>query len=191
MDKQTLRRADLFFSYVLMLISTWFFIMSVKVFFSPFGRELSSVNAEEIKISIIEWYKSPALFPFILSVIIFICAIMLMHIARKDGARLDFFTKEKITAFIKSREVKVVLTVTAIVALYIFIIIPLCRKNLNFFPAFQGFPFMISTFVFLSIFIITFNEKTVKKIIISLIVAAVSAVAITYGFGNMALIPLP
>lgn len=50
---------------------------------------------------------------------------------------------------------------------------------------------MIATFIFLLAFIISFNEKTFKKIIISVIVAGVGAIAITYGFGNLALIPLP
>lgn len=191
MDKQTMRRADLFFSYVLMLLSTWFFIMSVKLFFNPFSRDFSLVDGESIKQGIIEWYKAPALFPLILSVIILMCAVMLMHKAIRDGAKLDFFTKEKAAGFLKSRELHVALKVIAIIAGYIFLIIPVCRKKLDFFPTFQGFPFMIATFIFLSVFIITFNEKTLKKLLVSVIVAAVFAVAITYGFGSLALIPLP
>lgn len=191
MDKQTLRRADLIFSYVLMLLSTWFFIMSVKLFFNPFSRDFKMVSPEDIKMGIIEWYKAPALLPLLLSFLIFISALMLMHKARKDGARLDFFKKEQIISFLRNRELRVASGVIAMIAVYIFILIPVCRRNLNFFPTFQGFPFMIATFIFLSGFIISFNEKSIKKIIVSVAVAAISSFAITYGFGTLALIPLP
>ena len=79
MKKQTLRRADLVFSYVLMVISTWFFVQSIKLFINPFGRDFEKVDGNDIKLSIIEWYKSPALLPMLLSVLVFLCAILLLH----------------------------------------------------------------------------------------------------------------
>lgn len=174
-----------------MLLSAWVFYMSVKIFFNPFGREFSKVNADDIKLGIIEWYKSPALLPIVLCVFIFICALLLMKVAKKDGAKLDFFTKDKVMGFIRSRELRVSSTIIALIAVYIFALIPICRSNLNFFPRFQGFPFMIATFIFLLAFMIIFNEKTTKTIVVSLIVATIAAIAITFGFGNLALIPLP
>lgn len=191
MKKSTLRRADLVFSVVLMIVSAYFLVKSVALFYNPFGRPLQDINAEEIKLGIIEWYKSPGLLPFILSAVLFMLAICLLHVAKKDGAKFDFLTKKHISDFLKNRELKVVIIVVGLLMIYIYGIIPTCRKNLNLFPSFQGFPFMIATFIYLTIFMIFFNKKTVKDISLSVLIAALSSAAITYGFGNLAMIPLP
>ena len=65
------------------------------------------------------------------------------------------------------------------------------RNTINFFPRFQGFPFMIATFLFIFGLMFTFNEKNLKKTMLTLVISVIAAIAITYGFGNLALIPLP
>ena len=126
-----------------------------------------------------------------LSGLVFLCAVLLMHKARKDGAKFDFLTKEKVVSFFKQRELRIAVVTIAWMAGYIFIAIPLMRQTINFFPRFQGFPFMTATFIFIFGLMFTFNEKTFKKSMITLIVSIVASIAITYGFGNLALIPLP
>lgn len=191
MEKTTLRKADLVFSFMLIFISVWVFIQSVKLFFNPFGRKFEEINADELKAALMDWTQSPALLPMVLSGFLLICALILMHFAIRQGARLDFFTKEKLLAIFHNREFYVVLVVVITLCIYIFGIIPLCRATLDFFPRFQGFPFMIATFIYLLSTMIIFNEKKWKPLLASLLVAAGAAGAITYGFGVIAMIPLP
>lgn len=74
MKKTTLRRMDLVFSIILMMLSVWIMINCVKMFFNPFGREFARVSGEDIKDSILNWYLSPALVPFIFACCLMICA---------------------------------------------------------------------------------------------------------------------
>ena len=191
MKKSTLRRADLVFSLVLMAISVYVFFESIVLFFNPFGRDWDRVKGDTIKKAIDEWYTSPSLLPFILAIILFICATILFKNAQKEGAKFDFFTKEKFITFAKARETHVCIIVVALLVLYIFAFMPLCRKYLNFFPTLQSFPFMIATFLYLFSLMVIFSEKTGKKIMMSFIVSVCAAAFIGVGFGILAMIPLP
>lgn len=191
MKKSALRRADLVFSMVLMAVSVFCMIYSVKSFFNPFGRDFSMVSGDDIKKTILEWYLSPSLVPFIFAACLLICAIFLYRNARKEGAKFDFLTRGNIQFFMKNREVYVAVGEIAILTIYIKGLIPLCRNHLDLFPRFQGFPFMIATFVCLTIQMIIFGKKTPVKIITAVVISGVAAFAITYGFGMLAMIPLP
>ena len=178
MKKTTLRRMDLVFSIILMMLSVWIMINCVKMFFNPFGREFARVSGEDIKDSILNWYLSPALVPFIFACCLMICAIALYKIARANG-------------LLHNHEMHVAVLVIAILTIYIKGLIPLCRAALDIFPTFQGFPFMIATFVCLVAQMIVFSKKNAKKMIAAVVVAAIAAAAVTYGFGTLAMIPLP
>jgi hypothetical protein len=194
LNKLSLRKADLVFSIVLMGISVNVIIQSIKLFFNPFGRQFEDVSADEIKASIIEWTKSPALLPLILAAFLMLCAVLLLLNARREGARLELSInaiKEKLTLLRKNRESYVVIIITLLLFSYIFLLIPFCRANLNLFVRFQGFPFMIATFVFMFAMIAIFNQKTVRKMLMSFLVAAIASGLIAYGFGVIAMIPLP
>ena len=191
MQKSTLRKTDLVFSLVLMAISVYVFFESIVLFFNPFGRPFAKVKGETIKQGILEWYTSPALMPFLLAIILFILAMLLFKNARKEGAKFDFFTKEKFAALAGARETHVCIIVCAFLCLYVFALIPLCRKYLNFFPTFQAFPFMIATFLYLVGMMLVFGQRTGKKILMSFIVSAGAAAFIALGFGVLAMIPLP
>lgn len=191
MKKSTLRRADLIFSIILILISVMTLIESYSLLFNPFGRKNYVPTAEEKAAAIKTWYESPALFPAIIALFLLLCAVFLLRVAIKDGAKIDFFTNEKIKMFFTLRETHVAVIVIGILCVYVFLLIPFCRKYLDLFPKFQGFPFMIATFISLVAQMIVFNEKSTKKILISILVAMLSAIAITYGFGTLAMIPLP
>ncbi len=191
MSKSSLRRADLVFSYILMAISVYVIIESVNIFFNPFGRDWEDIKPETLKDTIEKWYESPALMPFLLGFIILFLAFRLRAVALKDGAKFDFISVSNIKAFIFMKETRIAAFVIGAFCLYVLVFIPLCREYLNFFVMFQGFPFLIATFLFLALQMVVFNKKNLKGILMSLLVAAIFAGAITYGFGTLALIPLP
>lgn len=191
MKKETLRRADLLFSIVLMVVSVWFGVKSALLFRNPFSKSADLLTKEEIATNLSDWYNSPGLIPLIFSVLLLLCAVILFRTAWKEGARFDFFTKEKTIAFLHNDEFHVAIKVIGLMGVYLFGLIPLCRNTIDFIPTFQGFPFLVATFIYLFTFVIWFNEKTVKKIVMSLIVAGVGSAAITLGFGSVAQILLP
>lgn len=191
MKKSTLRRADLVFSIVLMVISVATMIESVKLLFNPFGRDFEDVKGDDIKNSIETWYQSVGLVPFVIAAFVFICALCLFHFARREGARFDFINFNNIRALLKNEEFRVAVIVTAILCAYIFVFMPLCREYLDFFPRFQGFPFMIATFLMLFLMMVIFGTKKLKSILSYFVASALTAAAIAYGFGMLALIPLP
>ena len=159
--------------------------------FNPFGRDFEDVKGDDIKNSIETWYQSVGLVPFIIAAFIFICALCLFHFARREGARFDFINFNNIRALLKNEEFRVAVIVTAILCAYIFVFMPLCREYLDFFPRFQGFPFMIATFLMLFLMMVIFGTKKLKSILSYFVASALTAAAIAYGFGMLALIPLP
>lgn len=191
MKKSALRRADLVFSLILALISILSMFYCIKLFFNPFGRDFAMVSGDDIKRTMQEWYLSPALVPFIFSACLLLCAAFLYRNARQEGARFDFLTKENVIIFIKNRETKVAVIEFAILAGYIKGLIPFFRAHLDIFPKFQGFPFMIATWLCLLTQMIIFGEKTMKKLLMALLISAIASAAVTYGFGVLAMIPLP
>lgn len=108
-----------------------------------------------------------------------ICSVMLFKIAVKDGAKFDFFTKDKFNDLMKSKSFQVSVIIIGWLAAYIFILIPLLH-------------YMIATFIFLTLFMFYFEEERhSKKIIIILIISICATAALTFGFGNLAQVPLP
>ena len=178
MKKDTLRRADLIFSLVLMGISVFTLIESYSLLCNPFQR--ADITQEAIASNIADWYESIAIVPMILAVFIM-----------KLLGSYRIIKKENVQKLLKNREFKVAVSITVILLVYIKGLIPFFRKTIDFFPKFQAFPFMIATFIMLFVMMIAFAERTKKHVVTSLIVSAVSAAAISYGFGMLALIPLP
>lgn len=191
MKKSSLRRADLVFTLFLMLVSVWTMLESVKMFFNPFARPFAKVSGEDIKNSILNWYMSPALMPFIFAACLLLCSILLYLHARNDGARFDFFTKEKVKSFFQAREFKVASLIIVIMTFYVFALVPFCRAHFDYFHEFQGFPFMIASFICILTQTLIFGKRTPPRIALGILISAVAAAAITYGFGVLAMIPLP
>lgn len=167
MEKKTMRRADLITSIVLMIYSVGMFTMSLKLI-------LRSLEKNR------DWYQSAGLFPVIVSIFLFLCAISLYKTARKDGANFKFISFENAKEFVKSSEVKVASTIIGVIAAYIFILLPL-----------KWLKYEISTFMFLFGFMFIFNKKDMKSIIKTIIISIIATAMLTYGFGQLAMIPLP
>jgi hypothetical protein len=178
-------------SYVLLLFAAMIFLMSITNFLNPWGREFEAINADEFKMTFERWYEQPAILPLLCSVLLAICALGLKKQAIRDGASLDFIHVKALRALAGSREFRVAGIIVGLTALYLFVLIPGCRRFLDFFPGFRGFPFMVATFAYLMSFMSIFSEKKTRPLLICLLVSAIGAAAITYGFGNLALIPLP
>ncbi len=167
MEKSSLRRSDMIMSIVIALYAIGMFIMALRL-------QLNTLEKGK------DWFKSAGLFPIIVSALLLFCAALLFLRARKDGARFDFFTSTKVTRFLKTREFLVASGVIALLAVYIFVLIPI-----------KWIPYEIATFIFLTTFMIIFNDKTPKKIGFSIIMSIIATIVITYGFGELAMIPLP
>jgi len=166
MNKSTLRRADLITSIFLLIVAIIGFIMSYQYMQNSLNRNT-------------EWYKSAGLFPMIVTFFLAVCSIMLLRIAFKDGAKFDFFTKDKFDVLMKSKSFQISVAIIGWLAVYIFILIPLLH-------------YMIATFIFLTLFMLYFEEnRDAKKIIIILIICICATAALTFGFGQLAQVPLP
>jgi len=190
-EKSSLRRADLVFSVFLIFGSFFYFIESIKLFVNPFGRKWEAVPAEAVKETLTFWYKSPALLPFVVSLLLLVCALALLHVARKEGAKLDFIKKEKIAAFLHSLEFRSFIITTLLLCLYAFALIPLCRAYLNILRGFRGFPFFVATFLYLFAMMMAFGDKQKRHLLKSLLVSVLASGFVTYAFGTLAKIPLP
>lgn len=190
-EEVVLRKADLAFGILLAVFSLIMLFGAVRIFFNPFGRIFSQVKAQEIKNSIVNWHQSAALFPGIIAIILLFLAVLLVNFALLKGAKFDFLSMDKVHSLLRDREFRVLVTICALLCAYAFVLIPLCREFIDFFPRFQGFPFMIATFVYLVAMMLAFNKRTVRAYTLSIVISACAAGAITYGFGMLALIPLP
>jgi len=166
LKKETLRRADLVTTIILMCLSIFGLVLSIDLL-------IDTLNKEK------DWYDSAGLFPMIVSCLLFLCASLLFVTARREGAKFDFISKSKFIEFLKLREFKVAVIVIGLLAFYIFVLI-------------EFLPYSIATFIYLFTFMFCFQEaKTLKAIIKTLIISIIATIVLTYGFGTLAMIPLP
>jgi len=190
-EKQTLRRADLLFSVFLMLASLWYAFQSLKLFLNPFGRTWETVPAEALKDTFTFWYKSPALLPFLVASILFVCALSLFHMARRAGARVDFLNRVAIRSFLANREFRTFLLITVLLCAYAFFLIPGSRWLLGGIRIIRGFSFFVATFLYLLAMMLVFGRGKGRHFLQSLLVSLSASLLITLAFGTLARIPLP
>ncbi|MGL5722521.1 MAG: tripartite tricarboxylate transporter TctB family protein [Brevinema sp.] len=191
MENKELRKFDLVFSLVLIVCSIFYALESIKLFINPFGRKWDLVTEESIAELVGKWNESPALVPFIVSILLLICAIILLGIALKSGARFNFSTNGLLKKLNSNIELKTFIIVLGSLALYIYALMPICRRVLNVFQGFQGFPFLVATAIYIGFISIVFSKKTKKDVVVGLIVAVVASTVITLLFNKVALVPLP
>jgi len=191
MEKGTLRRADLVFSIVLLISSALYMFECLKIFINPFNRLWEKVPAEGLKETFTFWYKSPSLIPFMMAFCLFLCGLALMHTAFKDGAKIDFLSRDKITAFLKNRELHAFLICVIMLCVYAFFLIPVSRRYLNVIRGFRVFPFFVATFLYLVSMMVLFGQKQPKQIIKSALISVCASGLVTWSFGILAQIPLP
>ncbi len=164
---------------------------SIKLFLNPFGRKWEAVPAEAVKETITFWYKSPALLPFFVSLLVLLCSVLLFHVAMKSGARIDFIKKDKIATFLKNREFQAFVIITVLLCIYAFVLIPVSGKLLVKIRFIRGFPFFVATFIYLLSMMLAFGRKQLGHVLRSLMVSFLVSGFVTYAFGTLAKIPLP
>ncbi len=191
MEKGKLRRADLLFSVVLLISSALYMLECLKIFINPFKRKWENVPAEGLKETFTFWYKSPSLVPFLMAFCLLLCGLALMHIAFRDGAKIDFISREKIGAFLKNRELRSFLLCVLMLCVYVFFLIPVSRRYLNVIRGFRVFPFFVATFLYLVSMMILFGQKQPKQIFKSAFISLCASGLVTWSFGILAQIPLP
>ncbi|PKL07650.1 MAG: hypothetical protein CVV51_13000 [Spirochaetae bacterium HGW-Spirochaetae-7] len=190
-QKSILRRADLLFSVFLALGSLFLLFESIKLFLNPFRRKWEAVPAEGFKETFTFWYKSPAILPLLVSLLLLVCALSLFHVARKSGARIDFLKKDMIMAFLRNAEFRAFVITALLLCVYAFALIPLCRNYLNILRGFRGFPFFVATLVYLLAMMLTFGDRKPSYVFKSFTISILTSGVITYAFGTLAKIPLP
>ena len=190
-DIGTIRRFDLVTSIVFIAAAIWFLFQCYALFMNPFGK--TEVTEKELAKIFERWFESPALFPALVGILLLVAGIALLIIALKSGARFDFITKENIKKLKDNNEFMTFCTVVGSLAVYLYALIPFCRKFLNFLPySFQGLPFAIASFIFITFIAIVYSrERSKKNIVISVVVAFIAAFLIAFMFNKGALIPLP
>lgn len=166
MNKQTLRKMDLITSILLLIISVAGCIMSVQLVVKTLqsGRQ---------------WFESAGLFPMLVTFFLGMCSISLFLTAKKDGAGFDFLTKEKVLALAGMKEFKTGSLVVGLFGLYIFIMMT------------PGRQYELATFFYLLVSMLVFQKRSKKSIIKSIVIAAVATAVLTFGFGQLAMVPLP
>lgn len=167
MEKKNLRRADLITSAILLVYATGMFVMSLQLMMRTLEKNR-------------HWYQSAGLFPLITSALLIICSIFLMKTALSAGANLKFISKSNFTNLIKSSEFRATATVIALIATYIFVLLPL-----------KWLRYEYATFIFIFGFMTLFNHKNKKTILKGLLISIIATMLLTYGFGELAMIPLP
>lgn len=192
MDKITLRKADLVMSILLFGLAVFVFILSLQYM----DRTLNLNNPDSAI-----WYRSSGLMPMIVSVLLAISSISLFVKAWGDGARFDFFTKDKIIHFFTCREFRVAGFVIGWLAVYIFILLgPVEAWIYNALYHVKGIPwyiphylpYIIMTFIYLAVFMLAFNDRSKRRNwITSIIIALICSFVIAYLFGDVAMIILP
>ncbi len=191
MEKSTLRRFDLVTSILLFIGSIFYIFESISLLQNPYGYPAEMLTPEKVQGYLEKWTESPALLPLVVGILLLVASVILFIIAIKDGARFDFFTKEKFVAAFHNKELRVFCVVVAYLAIYIWVLAPICRANLNFFPKFQGFPFAIATTLYVYAMMMTFETKRTKKqFLISFIIAICASFFIVIMFNLVAKLPM-
>lgn len=167
MEKKNLRRADLITSGILLVYGSGMFILSLQLMMRTLEKNR-------------HWYQSAGLFPLITSALLIICSVFLMKTALSSGANLKFINKANVLNLVKSNEFRTTTTVIGLIAAYIFLLLPL-----------KWLRYEYATFIFIFGFMTLFNQKNKKAILKGLIISIIATMLLTYGFGELAMIPLP
>lgn len=160
-DKNIMRKMDIVFGVILVLLGMFFAWQSYKMPWN--GISGGGVLA------------APGLLPLIISIVLMLCGVILIVSAVKEGTRI---TKEDLKAalkVLKSKAAVRIYVMLVIIAGYIFGLV-------------GRIEFTLATFIFLSVF---FLYVKAGKWWGCLILAAVVAVAISFAFGTLIGIPLP
>lgn len=164
LKKESLRKADVLFSIILIALGIYVLINSIKM---PVTGLPGTVEQE--------FYIAPGFFPTIIAIVLMIMGLILLINGIRSGGMITKKDLENFIKFIKSQIfLKSIIMVTLIV-IYTFLLI-------------GRLPFFWATFIFLASSMLFLRATSWWKVIV---ISALSSLLITYCFGNLARIPLP
>lgn len=165
MEKENLRKNDLFASFVLLVVSIFALVNSMKM---TFFVEIPGVDADG-------WFVAPGVFPLGLSIGLTLMAVFVLSVAIKEGGMIHRKEWKKAQETIMSHDSLVTLAEVGLLLLYAFVL--LGRVH-----------FAIATALYL--FFAMLIVKAARWYTIG-IVSVTVALAISFVFGNLFKIPLP
>jgi hypothetical protein len=157
------------------------FVMGIFLFiFGLYVLLESTLNMPLPNISWDEWYTAPGVFPAFLGSMLMLTAVMLFVKAVKMLRRYQKFDFSVLVDVIKSKRT----ARCALAALFFIIYLYVFWGMVNY---------ILGTFLFLVMNMLVFDTKkrTLKRVVLHLVIAASAAAIIAYVFGNFARIPLP
>ena len=164
-NKKTLRKADFITGLLLILGGGFFLYESLKM---PW-KGLSGTFEEG------EFFTAPGFLPVVVTSILIILGACLTISALREGGRLTRDDFKKVIAAFKTVESKRLVVMALIIVFYVFGLISRVH-------------FTLATFLYLAIFMFLFKAGSWYKV---LLIAGLTAVVISYVFGNLMQIPLP
>lgn len=163
-DKTRLRKLDIAFGALCVLLGTAYFLIA---FFMP-RQGSGSFGGNQLA-------TAPGLLPMVVSAVFVLMSATLVYQALRDGARITREDWEKLRGLWKEDNVRRTARIVLIITVYAFGLL----RNL---------PYILATFLYLAVFMYCFKAAPLRKICI---ISLVASVAIWFFFGQVALIPLP
>jgi len=166
-DKKNLSKAEIVFGAILVLVSSFFLIESIKIINN--SDKLRTTNVREA------FLTSPGLMPLFLTVMLIILGLVLIIGAIKEVGGLN---KEDLAVFknwLKSMDTKRSFIMLSFIIIYVFVFL-------------GRLPYIVSTFIFLTVFMLYVKASDWKRV---LVISTLATVIIAYAFGTLAMIPLP
>ncbi len=163
-DKKELRKKDLLLSLVLLGVSIWMWIESLKMIF---------VDLPGVKD--VGWFVAPGVFPLILSSGLIVMSLIILWIAIRESGGIKREDWKKWGKYLVSDDFLITLLEAALLLFYIFFLLKRIR-------------FSVATTIYLFLSMLIVRATSWYKI--ALISVAVS-LGVTYLFGSLFKIPLP
>jgi hypothetical protein len=166
-DKKSLMKAEIVFGGILILVSAFFLVESIKIINE--GHKLRTTNAREA------FLTSPGLMPLFLTTMLIIMGIVLIIGSAKEVGGLNKEDFQTFKNWLKSIDTKRSFIMFGFIIAYTFIFL-------------GRMPYEVSTFIFLTVFMFYVKASDWKRI---LIISTLATGIIAYAFGTLAMIPLP
>lgn len=164
LKKESLRKADVIFSIVLILLGIYVLINALKM---PVTGLPGTVEQE--------FYIAPGFLPAIVAIVLIIMGLALLINGLKSGGKISKKDIINVIQAIKSENFVKSVIMIALIIIYTFILI-------------GRLPFFWATFIFLTISMFFLRATSWWRIIL---ISALASLIITYSFGTLARIPLP
>ena len=157
------RRGELVLSSLFMLLSVWFMYRSVVMSIIVRRRTGATI------------YTLPGMFPFIVSLLIFICSLSVVVFVLRKNILLPKITGAAIRGMLENRELRIFLFTMGWMFVYVVLLIPYI-------------PFEIATFVFITTLFLVFRAA---KPAWSVLIGLLFSIVVVYFFTAVVRTPFP